>query len=299
MLIAKFLGWEECSFGDYEKSCVEYGYNCESAPEFFSFMMRHGAPLKFFSYRKNGETLASVCVDNGWLANDRKNKNRSINYLHVPTTSILIPVNPNIHSKIIIPFKSKCLHPLQNNRFLNTSYKIFSKRTSAIAKDINHDFSKKTISTREREVRKFVSSGGSFKPISQIDGDWLFDIYNELYHARRNKFVPNQDVNKAFFREFINNFKGVVMFMDDEPIAMQLLMSVNNKAGLFVDYINIGYKQDTAVNSLGTILMWKNLSVLNAESIECGKKLYYSYGFMAGEYKARWCNPESLGRTLI
>ncbi|MGK0705304.1 transcriptional regulator [Yokenella regensburgei] len=299
MLIAKFLHWNECSFEEYKKSCLEYGYNCESAPEFLSFMMRHGAPLKFFSYRKNREVLASVCVDKGWLANDRKNNNRSINYLHVPTTAILIPVNSNCKHKIIIPFKSKCLHPLQNGRFLNASYKVFSNRTSAIAKNIQRDFSKKTISTREREVRTFMKAGGSFKSISQIDGDLLFDIYNELYHARRNKFVPNHGVNRAFFREFIDNFKGVVMFMDDEPIAMQLLMSVNNKAGLFVDYINIGYKQDTSVNSLGTILMWKNLSVLSAESIECGKRLYYSYGFMAGEYKERWCKPESLGRTLI
>jgi hypothetical protein len=299
MMMAKFLNWEECSFSDYYKFCLQYGYNCESAPEFLSFTIKHGAPLKFYAYRKKGELLASVCVDNGWLANDRKNKNRSINYLPVPTTSIFIPVNDNCKDKIIIPFKSKCLHPLQQGRFLNSSYDIFSKRKAAIAKNIQHDFSKKTISTREREVRKFINCGGSFNPISQINGEQLFCIYNELFHARRGTFIQNQDVNKDFFSKFIANFKGIVMFMGDEPIAMQLLLSVNNNAGLFVDYINIGYKQDTSVNSLGTILMWKNLSVLHAEAVECGKIPYYSYGFMAGEYKARWCNPESVGRILI
>lgn len=299
MLIAKFSKWEECSFNEYEKSCLEYGYNCESSPDFISFMLSLNAPLQFFSYKRNGKRLGSVCVDNGWVVNDVKNKNKSIKCLPVPTYATYIPFSHDFKGSVILPFKSKCLHPYQRDRFFNTSYNLLSKRTVAVVKSVSSDFSKKTISTREREIRKYCNAGGMFKPVSQFNGDELFDVYNNLFHARRNEVMGEQAINRRFFNEFHTHFKGDVMFMDDEPIAMQLLLSVTSKVGFFVDFINIGYKQDTPVNSIGTMLMWRNLTALSAESDKNNHRLYYSYGSMCGDYKKRWCNPVSVGRVLI
>ncbi|WP_240116309.1 antimicrobial resistance protein Mig-14 [Erwinia endophytica] len=299
MLIAKVLNWDECSLSDYKYSCLEYGYNCESAPEFLSFMLRHGAPLRFFSYKKKGITLGSVCVDHGWIANDIKNRNRSILHLPVPATSIYLPFSQDLKSKVIMPFKSKCLHPLQNKIFINTSYGLLSKRTAAFAKNINSDFSKKTITTREREIRNFLKSGGSFLSVDKMSGDQIFDIYQTLFFSRRKKEVSDQTINRSFFNEFHANFKGDVMFIGNEAIGIQLLLSVNSKSGFFVDFINIGYRQDSHINSLGTILMWRNLASLNAEAYKMRKTLNFSYGFMSGDYKKRWCNPAPVGKVLI
>jgi hypothetical protein len=297
MLIPKFLRWEECSITEYEEICLRYGYNCESAPQFLSFMLENNAPLKFYSYSRNGEVVGAACVENGWLVNDYKNKNRMIKTLLMPKSSIFIPLKRG--ERILLPFKSKCLHPLQCKQFINSSYEFFSKRKVAIAKNPFKDYSKKTFATREREIRKFVSAGGSFKPISEISGDVLFDIYNDLYHSRRNKNVADPELNKSFFNQHHKNFKGEVMMMGGEPIAIQLLLSVNNVAGNFVDYINIGYKQNSQLNSIGTIMMWRNLTTLNSEALMANENLFYSYGFMSGEYKERWCKPESIGRALI
>ncbi|KPU05794.1 transcriptional regulator [Enterobacter cloacae subsp. cloacae] len=297
MLIPKFLNWEECSLNEYSDICFKYGFNCESSPQFLSFMLKNNAPLKFFAFRKKGEPLGGACVENGWLANDYKNKSRTIKSLLIPKQSIFLPLRED--SKYILPFKSKCLHPLQKKLFINSSYELFSKRKVAIAKNPVSDFSKKTISTREREIRKFVASGGSFKPIGEIEPDNLFDIYNDLYRARRNKSVSDPELNKVFFKEFHHSFKGEIMMMDDEPIAIQLLLSVENVSNIFVDYINIGYKTSSKTNSLGTIMMWRNLSRLNYEAVESGKNLYFSFGHMSGDYKERWCIPASVGRSLI
>ncbi len=89
------------------------------------------------------------------------------------------------------------------------------------------------------------------------------------------------------------------MMMNDEPIAMQLLLSVENGSSIFVDYINIGYKPNSEINSLGTIMMWRNLSKLNSMAAGLNKNLYFSFGHMSGDYKERWCMPESVGRSLI
>jgi len=299
MLIAKFLNWEECSLSEYEIICSKFGYNCESAPEFLAFMLRNNAPLRFFSYTKKGQNLGGACVENGWLANDYKNKNRLIKTLPIPKSSVYLPFNFGLKNGVMLPFKTKCLHSLQKKIIINSSYEWFSKRKVAITKDISTDFSKKTISTREREVRNFIKSGGSFKPISEVSSDLFFDMYDELYYARRNTHVSDPDLNRKFFKEFHHRFKGDVMMMGEDPVAIQLLISADSQAGFFVDYINIGYKQGKNGTSMGTVLMWKNLTAMNSEAQSANKRLYYSYGFMSGDYKNRWCNPESIGRALI
>ncbi|MEI9745897.1 transcriptional regulator [Enterobacter ludwigii] len=262
-------------------------------------MQRHNAPLKFFSYKIKGKIFGSVCIDNGWLANDFKNKNKSINFLPVPTSSVYVPLSESINGKIIIPFKSKCLHPLQSNMFRNASYVLLSKRQAAFSKNIQTDFSGKTISTREREIRKYIKSGGSFKPISTISHNELFDIYEYLFQSRWGKQISEKEINRSFFNEFHNHFKGEVLMMNGEPTAIQLLVSVESRAGYFVDFINIGYKKQIQTDSVGTILMWNNLKVLHAEAVNKDINLIYSYGFMSGDYKKRWCIPANTGRVLF
>lgn len=299
MLIPKFFNWSECSFDEYQHDCNEFGFNCESSPEFISFLLRNNAPLKFYAYKKKNKVAGSVCVDNGWLVNDSKNNKRSISSLPLPSTSIYVPFNKMQDSKIVMPFRSKCIHPLQNKLFLNTSYNVFSKRRAAFSKSPTSDFSKKTVSTRERELRKFLNDGGAFINVNQLDGEHIFDIYEDLFNARRNRDIRDRDLNLRFFKEFQPNFKGHVMFRDDEPVAIQLLISASSKAGMFVDFINIGYRMDAKAGALGTMIMWKNLTSLHQEATDSNRELHYSYGALSGDYKARWCHPASVGRVVI
>lgn len=110
-------------------------------------------------------------MENGWVANDTKAKHKAIKYLPIPRTAIYVPFSPNHSGMLMMPFKSKCLHPLQLGLFFNASYSLFSKRKVAIAKNINTEFSKKTHLTREREVRKFINAGGEFRSVSNLEGN--------------------------------------------------------------------------------------------------------------------------------
>lgn len=73
-----------------------------------------------------------------------------------------------------------------------------------------------------------------------MDSSLLFDTYKELFFARRNKQIKNEALNKLFFREFHSHFRGNVMYMRGEAIALQLLISTSSNAVFFVDFINIG-----------------------------------------------------------
>lgn len=298
MITLKFSTWDEVSFEDYENSCHLFGYNCESSPEFISFLLKKSAPLKFYSYKKKNRVIASVCVDNGWVVNDHKNSGSSFSSLPIPSNSTYVPCQLDEGKKILLPFRTKCLHYLQNSNFYNTSYNLLSNRMVAIAKNPSIDFSTKTISSRNREIRNFLKRGGRFVSVSEINGDELYDIYESLFRARRNASITDADLNKEFFIEFKSHFKGHIMFLKNQPVALQLIISVQSKIGLFADFINIGYLMGDDYGALGTMIMWKNLISLHEESLEKNIQLYYSYGSMSGKYKERWCNPLKVGRVI-
>ncbi|NQS87467.1 transcriptional regulator [Pantoea allii] len=299
MFIPKFFRWGQCSFDDYQIACNSFGYNCESAPGFIAFKMRHEQSFEFYAYKRKGKIVGSVCVENGWLANDGRHRQRSLPALLTPSTSVYVPFCNGVPQKVLLPFRCKSLHHLQSQRFLNTSYGLLSKSHAAFTKNPAADFSRKTVSTRERELRKFLNDGGSFLNVSQLDGEHIFDVFETLYQARRNQAIADREINKAFFREFQPCFKGYIMFLNNEPVALQLLLSVSSCAGMFVDFINIGYRMDSNAGAVGTMLMWKNLTSVYQDAADIQLPLYYSYGSMSGDYKNRWCHSVNNGRVII
>ncbi len=51
---------------------------------------------------------------------------------------------------------------------------------------------------------------------------------------RRGEETSDREINKKFFLEFHKNLKGEIMFINDEPLAIQLILAVKSKAGFFV-----------------------------------------------------------------
>ncbi|WP_413484552.1 GNAT family N-acetyltransferase [Morganella psychrotolerans] len=292
-MLKKYLGWNKCSYSEYERIALKFGYNAETSPHYISFALKHGAELDFYLYVKKNEELGAVCVDNGWLCNDIKNDNSKYKGLILPKYSIMPPFKDGIICAI--PFKSKCLAS-RNVKIINSSYKVFSKRNVALCKS-PQEFSKKTISTREREIRKFIQSGGSFKSFSELDSVDLYDIYHSLYSKRRNLEFYESPSLREFFDLYKDNFKGSVAYIEGEPVSIQLNLLTKSKYGNFMDFLNIGYNTDVKCHSLGNIIMWKNL-IDYSQDIDC-ENLIYSYGMMSGDYKNRWCTPQKVARIII
>lgn len=289
MLIKKLLGWRQCDFASYKMAAQRYGYSAESAPDYIEFMINHGAKFNFIAYYHHGEIVAAACIDNGWLVNDFKNNNKSIIGLPLPVSGIVLPMRRDVFC--CAPFKARCLsgdYPYS----LNITKK-FSKRLEAIAKKIS-DFSKKTQQTRRREIKKFQQSGGDFIDISTISADVLLDSYDALLKKRWGQGVTNLAMNRAFFRRFQHCFYGDVATLNGQIIGIQLLLKTESVRGIFVDFINIGYDV-TCEHPLGTMLMWRNIERV----AELGADVKYSYGFMSGEYKKRWCVPRLLSRVIF
>ncbi|AKM47705.1 MULTISPECIES: GNAT family N-acetyltransferase [Edwardsiella] len=294
-MLFKFSGWDECGIDEYIECCAKYGYNSESSPHYIKFMLHHGADLRFVAYRKK-KLLGAACLDGKWLVNDFKNPNKSMGSLPIPNSSIVLPFSSDV--KCIAPFKTKCLSPLKKN-IINSSFNLFTKRTAAFAKSVEEDFSKKTIATRRREIKKFIAAGGRFVDVSQFSGEELFSIYENLFFMRRGASIHDREMNIKFFVKFKNDFLGEVLYLNDKPVGIQLLITSTSTLGFFVDFINIGYDMEIKAHSIGTILMWNNLEKATERAHALALPLHFSFGFMSGKYKQRWCNPVGVGRTLI
>lgn len=286
-MLLTLSGWSRCDFNTYSQACSMFGYSAESSPEFVKFMLDNGADLKFVAHSKNGKLLGAACIDNGWVLNDFKNNNKSMWCLPLPVSCIQLPISKK--AKCVAPFKSRCLSP-ENKNILNTSMR-FSKRQEAIAKK-TADFSKKTQQTRQREIRKFLADGGGFVDVASVPHEELFDSYNKLLEKRWGHGLENHDLNRAFFESFHKYFFGDVATMNGEIVGIQLLLKTSSVSGTYIDFLNIGYDTDIK-HPIGTMLMWRNIEL--ADEIDGCK---FSFGFMSGEYKKRWCTPRRLLRIV-
>jgi len=294
MRILQYLGWEECSFFDYKEIAIKYGHNAESSPFYIDFLIRQGAELKFFNFKKKHEIYGGCCVDNGWLLNDAKNPKSQTSDIPIPRYSITLPFKKK--TNCIIPFKSK--HFSQGNDLnTNVSFRFLSSRHIAISKK-SSDFKPKTISTRNREMRKFLEDGGRFINSSEYNVDELYSIYSELYSKRRPGKKAFTKIGKNFFYAFRDNIVGDIALINGEPVAFQCNLSTSSCAGLFIDFINIGYDISVKKHSLGTLIMWQNLKLIEYLSQYNNLPLIYSYGMMSGDYKHRWCISQRVGKIL-
>ncbi|AOV95520.1 Mig-14 family protein [Edwardsiella hoshinae] len=289
MFIKKLLGWRQCDFASYKMAAQRYGYSAESAPDYIEFMLDCGATFNFIAYYHGGEIVAVACIDNGWLVNDFKNNNKSIVGLPLPVSGIVLPMKRG--TLCCVPFKSRCISG-DYPHVLNITQK-FSKRLEAVAKKIS-DFSKKTQQTRRREIKKFQQAGGDFIDIATLSADTLLDSYDALLKKRWGQGIANLELNRQFFRRFQHCFYGDVAMLNGEIVGIQLLLKTESVRGIFVDFINIGYDVDNDY-PLGTMLMWRNIERV----AELGDGVKYSYGFMSGEYKKRWCTPQLLSRVIF
>ena len=84
---------------------------------------------------------------------------------------------------------------------------------------------------------------------------------------------------------------GSVIFLNDAPIAIQLVYRVEAPEWISVEYINGGVDPETRDFSPGSVLSFLNTQSAWEDARALGKPLRFSFGRADREYKDRWCNP--------
>ncbi|MGX5054351.1 hypothetical protein ACWKX9_12005 [Enterobacter asburiae] len=207
MFIKYLSGWEDADLSVYRQAYMRLGGNASTHPDLLNvqhelFNIDHRYMVKTDS---SGEIIGALCVwEDKFLANDyttwELTKKKA---LPIAKDELIIPLDSK--RKFILPFHSKILSSLHKKNVRNSTYKINSGRTICIAKTPS-EFTSKTRQTRQREIKKFIASGGVLKSIADFSASEAMDIYDELFKIRRGCHTKDLEVNKSLLRCYPDNF---------------------------------------------------------------------------------------------
>ncbi|PHM67954.1 hypothetical protein [Xenorhabdus kozodoii] len=288
------FGWKSANFDNYKEAYELYGGGISTSPEVLQFLhYRFNLNEKYFVKTDNkGNILASICVwDSNYLAGDPSVSQKISNPYPVCPYEIIFPSKSD--SRYILPFKSKFLSNKNSINVINSSHALNASREICLVNNV----SGKTRNTRNRELNRFLKSGGSLINICDIMTDEFIDIYDELFFMRRKSHIDKIAI-KELLDEIPSLKFGSILFWNDSPVAVQFVIKKQCINWINFDFINTGRDMRFKDDSIGTIAMWVNVKDAIALSEEKGIEMRFSFGRPTFDYKDRWCKREKLYRII-
>jgi len=155
----------------------------------------------------------------------------------------------------------------------------------------HEDLSKKFRYNQRRELRLLEEAGGQVRPVSDFTASEMAAMYCDLFQ-RRWGFAATGAARMAEVIERLRELMiGSVLFLEDAPIAIQLVYRVEAPEWISVEYVNGGVDPDTKAFSPGSVLSFLNTQAAWEDARARNKPLRFSFGRADREYKDRWCNP--------
>jgi Mig-14 len=153
------------------------------------------------------------------------------------------------------------------------------------------DLSKKFRYNQRRELRLLEEAGGVVRPVTDFTSAELAGMYCDLFQ-RRWGFAATGAERMADVIELLRELLiGSVVFLNDAPIAIQLVYRVEAPEWISIEYINGGVDPQTRDFSPGSVLSFLNTQSAWEHARAANKPLRFSFGRADREYKDRWCNP--------
>ena len=153
------------------------------------------------------------------------------------------------------------------------------------------ELSKKFRYNQRRELRLLEEAGGVVRPVADFTSAELASMYCDLFQ-RRWGFPATGAERMADVIELLRELLiGSVVFLNDAPIAIQLVYRVEAPQWISVEYINGGVDPETRDFSPGSVLSFLNTQSAWEHARALDKPLRFSFGRADREYKDRWCNP--------
>ncbi|QXH56167.1 antimicrobial resistance protein Mig-14 [Pseudomonas maumuensis] len=201
------------------------------------------------------------------------------------------------NAEIILPAADDCAAPLRHaGRYLSAlnqgRFSGLKVQPEQLAMARAHeDLSKKFRYNQRRELRLLEEAGGQVRPISDFSAAEIAAMYCELFQ-RRWGFPATGAARMAEVVERLRELLiGSVLFLEDKPIAIQLVYRVEAPAWISIEYVNGGVDPETKAFSPGSVLSFLNTQAAWEDANARGKALRFSFGRADREYKDRWCNP--------
>ncbi|WP_449544563.1 Mig-14 family protein [Lelliottia amnigena] len=286
-------GWTPCRFDDYAETYQTFGGSINMHPDIVEFFMRKGQTAFSFWQKRNND---GVC--GAYFVTDKNEIGLNV-WRDYPVSfdEVLLPVSAE--QKIWLPDRTNRLSSRHRDNIRNSSFFYRTKRSICRVKE---SFSTKTIKKRNGELRKFIGLGGQCYRLSEMSPKEIARLYVLLFKLRFADSVRCYEENKI--EELLSAVPhlifGNVLFFDNTPCAIDLVLCANSNSMAYFDVPNGGVDPKFSAFSPGSMLMWANITDARDLCTLQQKEMVFSIGLYEKEwdYKLRWADTAKTGKIM-
>lgn len=280
-------GWEPIDAATYARAWHEFGGSVATHPEVVERLAGlAGIPVRYLGWSQGGRLVAALPTWGRHLAlsKDVLKQQGKRGLFDLGNAEIILP----IAEQAGVALRHRACYVSALNLSGITGLRE-QPEGLALARE-PEDYSKKFRYNQRREQRLLEEAGGVIRPMLELEPAEQAAIYADLFH-RRWGFDATGKAHLAevfgLMREFMT---GSLIYLEDRPVAIQVLYRVEAPRWVSLEYINGGVDPQERAFSPGSVLSFVNTQAAWAEARALDKPLRYSFGRADREYKDRWCH---------
>jgi hypothetical protein len=292
-MLNRFQGWRERGWSVvdapfYNEAWQRFGGSVATHPQVIERLAGLAdIPVRYLAWEQDGALKACIAT---WgrdlaLSKDVLKRQGKKGLFDLGNAELILPAAPDAQAPL--RHRARYLSTLNEGRFSGLKPQAEQLAMARTPEEL----SKKFRYNQRRELRLLEEAGGVVRPVSEFSSQELAAIYCDLF-LRRWGFVATGAEHMAEVIELLREWLiGSVIFLNDAPIAVQLVYRVESPEWISVEYVNGGVDPETRAFSPGSVLSFLNTQSAWEQAREVGKPLRFSFGRADREYKDRWCNP--------
>lgn len=280
-------GWTPIDAAAYADAWQLFGGSVATHPQVVERLAGlAGLPVRYLGWFAQGELCAAVPTWGRHLAlsKDVLKQQGKRGLFDLGNAEIILPLAST--ARVRLRHKVRYLSDLNATQVLDRREQ---PEGLALARE-PEEYSKKFRYNQRREQRLLEEAGGVVRPMLELSAVEQALIYADLFQ-RRWGFEATGKAHLAEVFALLRDFMtGSLIYLNDEPVAIQVLYRVEAPQWVSLEYINGGVDPQNREFSPGSVLSFINTQTAWAEARALGKPLRYSFGRADREYKDRWCN---------
>ena len=292
-MLNRFQGWRERGWAPveaevYAQAWQRYGGSVATHPQVIERLAGLAQiPVRYLGWEQGGELKGAIAT---WgrdlaLSKDVLKRSGKKGLFDLGNAEIILPIAADAQ----VPLRHRARYLSAVNEGRVSTLKPQAEQL-AMART-PEDLSKKFRYNQRRELRLLEEAGGVVRAVSEFSSVELAAIYCDLFQ-RRWGFPAAGAARLAEVLELLKEFLfGSVLFLNDAPIAVQLVYQVQSNEWFSAEYVNGGVDPETRAFSPGSVLSFLNTQSAWEQARAVNKSLRFSFGRSDREYKERWCNP--------
>jgi hypothetical protein len=281
-------GWTQVDAAAYQYAWQRFGGSVATHPLVVERLAALAQiPVRYLGWERNGELKAAIPT---WgrslaLSKDVLKSHGKKGLFDLGNAELILPVSADV--QVPVRHRARYLSGLGQGRIETLRPQAESLAMARAPEDL----SKKFRYNQRRELRLLEEAGGVVRPITEFSSAEIAHMYCDLFQ-RRWGFAATGAERMAEVVELLSELLiGSVIFLNDVPIAIQLIYRVEAPEWISIEYINGGVDPETRDFSPGSVLSFLNTQSAWEDARTRGKALRFSFGRADREYKDRWCNP--------